>query len=182
MELNDYGILIPCFAALACLLAEPVVRAAEPSAKPTSAEREGTLEIVGKGIEKLVIGGPLPAQEHVFDRPGPSVPLPGGRYWIKELVLRGGFQRRPRIGGPDRLTMNQFTIVPGQTCRLELWAALTSTVTAQRRGRVLKLDYALVGADAADGWQYSSRDRSAPPRFTIYQGGREIGSGTFEYG
>ncbi len=75
--------------------------------------------------------------------------------------------------------MNQFAIVPGQSCRLEIGAPLTSTVTWQRRGSVLKLDYALIGAD---GWKYSSQDRSDPPRFTVYQGDREIGSGSFKYG
>jgi hypothetical protein len=54
----------------------------------------------------------------------------------------------------------------------------------KRAGRLLKLDYQVLDGD---GRKYrrndpSSNDRSHPPQFAIYQGGCQIGSGTFEYG
>lgn len=183
------------FAIIACLLAPLVTAAAQPAAKPGSGEGEGTLEIVGKGVEKLVL---LPIEHRDLDvgrgadiafvgkhptreliRPSPSVVLPAGEYWVQELVLQAGFERRQLGPGASPRSMHRFAIVPGQACRLEIGTPLTSTVTSQRRGSVLKLDYALTGAD---GWKYSSRDRSDPPRFTVLQGGREIGSGSFKYG
>jgi hypothetical protein len=165
---------------IACLLAEPAVRAAQPAKPaPTASTPEGTLEVVGKGIQLLVLVGPRYAQERSIDRPGPSVRLPAGRYSVKEVVLMGGLERRHPGPQASLAAVRQFTVVPGQPCRLEIDTRLTSTVTFQRRGSVLKLYYALVGAD---GWKYSPRDRSDPPRFTVYQGDREIGSGKFEYG
>ena len=58
---------------------------------------------------------------------------------------------------------------------------LTPHVEATRCGRVLKLDYRLEGP-GQERATVDARDRSSPPKFTVCQDGREIGSGTFEYG
>lgn len=58
-------------------------------------------------------------------------------------------------------------------------AKLTPTVEASRQGRTLELDYELLDAGGRD---ISSRDYGDRPEFVIYKNGRQIGSGTFEYG
>jgi hypothetical protein len=62
-------------------------------------------------------------------------------------------------------------------------AVLTPHVQVTRAGRILRLDYQLLD----DGGQNCTRQllqqpHATAPRFTIWQGGQEIGSGTFEYG
>ena len=59
---------------------------------------------------------------------------------------------------------------------------LTPHVTVKRVDRYLKLDCQLLDGD---GQKYSGNliDRYAhPPQFAVYQGDRQIGSGTFAYG
>ncbi len=72
-----------------------------------------------------------------------------------------------------------FTLSPGKPYHLRAGVPLTSHVEVTREGRLLKLDYRLV--DVA-GRQYRDANRTSPPRFAIYQNGREIASGSFEYG
>jgi hypothetical protein len=117
--------------------------------------------------------------EYSFDRPGKTISVPPGQYWVKHIALQGGFQSNFAGGAPSRQDAKCVIVAPGRTQRLEIGAPLTATVTAKRRGSVLKLDYALV--DAA-GWKYSPTARDDPPWFKVYQDDREIGSGSFEYG
>jgi hypothetical protein len=168
-------------AAVLGLVAAAVTHAAEPPrTAPAGNSRNGTLEIIGKGIEKLVLNGPGGGHEQTLNRPGPSVSLPAGLYSVRQVLLQGGFEgRRPSLRGsfPD---ICEFTIVAGQSCRLKIGAPLTSTVTVKgRRGSVLMLDYAMVDAG---GWQYFPRGRDDPPRFNIYRGDELVGSGSFKYG
>jgi len=159
------------------LAAADVTRGAAP---PTPASAgNGTLEIAGKGIEKLVLDGPQPGQQQTLDSPGPSVSLPAGQYSVRQVVLLGRFEGS-RVERPGSLPeAYQFTIAAGQSHRITIGAPLTSRVTAKRRGSVLRLDYEMV--DAA-GWQYFPRGRETKPQVNIYRGDELIGSATFEYG
>ena len=62
---------------------------------------------------------------------------------------------------------------------LKSGTSLTPTVEVVRRGRLLVMDCELRNGA---GGEYPHADRSNPPQFTIYKDGREIGSGSFEYG
>ena len=53
----------------------------------------------------------------------------------------------------------------------------TPQVTATRQGRVLELNYDLSGANLRD---YAARE--AAPQFVVTKAGREIGTGSLEYG
>jgi hypothetical protein len=159
------------------LIAAGVTHGAEPP-RPASAGN-GTLEIAGKGVEKLVLSGPRPGQEQPLDRPGPSVSLPAGQYSVKQIVLQGSFEGRPPERSGSFPMIYQFTIAPGQSYRLKIGTPLTSTVTVKRRGSVLRLDYEMLDAG---GWKYSPRGREDPPRVNIYQGDELVGSGSFKYG
>ena len=53
------------------------------------------------------------------------------------------------------------------------------SLTVKRAGRLLTLDCQRLGAN---GQRAPNPDRDHPPKFAVYQGDRQIGSGTFEYG
>ena len=132
----------------------------------------GELIVEGELIESLTVTGKA-GDSRTINRPGASVSLPAGQYSIQEIQLEGGF----RCVVPR--TAETFTVSPDEPCRLKAGAPLTPGVTFKRSGKMLTLDYELV--DAA-GRNYRRTGRSLdPPRFAVYQGEREIGSGTFEY-
>jgi len=62
---------------------------------------------------------------------------------------------------------------------LKVGAPLKQILKAERQGRVLTLDYQLLGIG---GENYVRDDRDNPPTFTVYKGDKKIASGTFEYG
>ncbi len=64
---------------------------------------------------------------------------------------------------------------------LSVGGPLTNSVTATRHGPDLRLDYRLVGAGGKI-YQLANQNRSQPPEFAIYKGGRKIASGKFEFG
>ncbi len=159
------------------LVVAAVAHGAEPPRGASAGN--GTLEITGKGIEKLVLSGPGPGQEQQLDRPGPTVSLPAGQYSVKQILLQGGFEGRRHVTPGSFPDVKHFAITPGQSHRLEIGAPLTSTVTVKRRGGVLRLDYTMFDAG---GWKYFPRGREGPPQVNIYQGDELVGSGSFKYG
>jgi hypothetical protein len=72
----------------------------------------------------------------------------------------------------------------GQTDAYRAGVPMNHSVVISRMGRVLKLDYQLIGAD---GEHYNIReitdyDYSKKPAVAIYQGDVQVASGSFEYG
>jgi hypothetical protein len=67
------------------------------------------------------------------------------------------------------------------TAVLQTGGPLTNSVTASRQGQDLRLDYCLVGA-GGETYQLAKQDRSKPPEFAVYKGGKKIAYGTFEFG
>lgn len=163
--------------AVAVALATAAV--AHGAAIPPAAPAGGTLEIPAKGVETLVLDGPRAGEQQTLNHPGPSVPLPPGRYTVRQIVLQGGVEGRPDVRPGAFPPIYQFSIALGQSHRLALGSGLTSAVTASRRGSVLRIDYTLT--DGA-GWKYTPRGRDNPPQVSFYRGDEPIGSGTFEYG
>jgi hypothetical protein len=159
-------------------LAAAVTHGAAPP--PSGRPGHGTLEIAGKGVEKLVLDGPRAGEQQTLDLPGPSVSLPAGQYSVRQVMLQGGFEGS-RVDRPGSVPqVYQFKIAPGQSHRINVGAPLTSSVTVKRRGSVLHIDYAI--ADAG-GWRYFPRgSQNTPPQVNFYRGDEKIGSGTFEYG
>lgn len=182
------------------LFASQALGAAAPAAPaPSAVPKEGTLEIVGSGIEKLVlsshverlvVSGSLAGRGSKTDvffretgprteliRPGRKVALPAGEYWIYQVALQGGWTFETAGIPPEA---NHFTIRPGQTSRLAIGAPLTAKVKVERFGEALEVNFGQL-VDAA-GRNYTSNPRGAPPQVKIYQGDRLVGSGKFEYG
>ena len=142
-----------------------------PASKPAVCQ----LRIEGRAIERLVLADE--SQETTeLARPAESVPLPAGRYFVREVELTNGFRCYAWIGGEE----DWIQVPADPTPVVKVGAPLTPKVSVQRAGRLLKLDYELV--DAA-GRRYTPKDdAAAPPQFTILKNGQTIGSGSFEYG
>jgi hypothetical protein len=153
---------------LMTVLADDQPTAEQP--RPDAAVCQVVLD--GDHIEQLILEGDN-GRTYVKDAANSNFFFEPGRYRLSRIMLKGGcFFDNP--AEPE-----WFTLSPGEPYHLRAGAPLTSHVNVKREGQLLKLDYRL--ADAA-GRHYRNTDRSSPPRFSIYQDGREIASDSFEYG
>lgn len=160
-------------------------RGGQPSRAAT-----GQLNIEGQAIERLMLRKNVASISVgsnnlvVLHRPGPSVQVPAGQYWIEEIELRGGYCCNPPRRILDGLTGQSqdgelLSIGPDKPCRLKIGGPLEPRALAIRQGRTLRIAYEL---HDADGRMYVARGAKNPPRFVIFSGGQVIGSGSFEYG
>ncbi len=135
----------------------------------------GELKLQGKYIERLVLRRKDGRTER-FDRPAETIKLPAGEYRLQEAHLKGGYTCSiiTRFSGNDWVR-----VAEDKPAVLKIGAPLEQTVKAKRQGKILVLDYELVGAG---GEKYTGGDRSKPPTFTVYKGNKEIASGEFEFG
>ncbi len=131
----------------------------------------GELKLEGKYIERLVLRR-IDGHIEKFDQPAETIKLPVGEY-LMDASLKGGYACR-FLSGDSRVTVTEDKPVV-----LKFGAPLKQTVKAQRRGRILVLNYELLGAG---GESYAGPDRSTPPTFTIYKGNKKIASDKFEFG
>ncbi|NQT12567.1 MAG: hypothetical protein HQ582_07460 [Planctomycetes bacterium] len=147
--------------------------AADAKEPPAGDASNGELRIEGKLIESLMVVNKA-GNSRAINRPGASVSLPADQYSIQQIKLEGGFTCFYPAADQS------FSVTPDKPCRLQAGAPLTPEVTFTRSGKILTLDYRLL--DAAGRDYRPSGGSLAPPRFVVYQGEREIGSGSFEYG
>jgi hypothetical protein len=142
----------------------------------------GELKITGQYISRLVLSGAQNPGQYlvVLDHPAASVQIPLGSYDRPDIVLeeKGAVayceQPRSQEGG-------QISVDGKTPAVLNAGGPLTNSVKASRQGRELSLDYVLLGA-GGDAYTLAAEDRTKPPSFAIYKGGKVIGSGDFEYG
>jgi hypothetical protein len=135
---------------------------------------QGKLKLEGKYIKQLTLereGG----NKVKFDQPGESIKVAVGKYRLWQVQLEGGYTCQRWIV-PDQ---NWIDVGEDKPAVLKAGAPLKQVVTAQRQGRLLTLNYKLLGTG---GETYVSSDSSKPPTFTVYKGDKKITSGTFEYG
>jgi len=137
---------------------------------------QGELKLEGKYIKQLVLKGEDGASIK-FDQPGESIKVAVGKYRLWEVHLEGGYSCREWML-PER-KQNRIEVSKDKPAVLKVGAPLKQTVKAERQGRVLALNYKLLGMG---GENYVRDDRSNPPTFTVYKGDERITSGTFEYG
>lgn len=144
--------------------------AAQSPPNPAACE----LEIEGESISSLaLVDGNGVLFEYFF--PGKSLWLPAGQYRIENVELEGG----PGYLAFSPSGFDEFVLTPGEPCRIKIGGPLVPKVTVKRRGKLLELNYELTDAGSRP---YTDQQPMAPPWFTVYQDGRELGSGTFEYG
>lgn len=138
----------------------------------------GELKITGQFIRRLVLaGGPYLV---MLDQPKGAVKIPTGSYSQPDILLEqngaAAFSRSGQPPGAGRISVGDKT-----PAMLHAGGPLTNSVTANRQGLDLRLDYLLVGA-GGQSYQLAKQDTSKPPGFAIYQGDKKIGSGDFEFG
>ena len=153
--------------------------AAMPVFAQTEADKkiEGRLKIVGKGIEHLILVGKN-NKRHEFDTPGEVLSLPPGKYHTEQVRLKGGFS----CNTYSRASTDSFKIDPNSTTELKMGAPLTQTITVNRKGKILQLGYGLHGIGGEEYTEYTSANRSKPPKFAVYKGDKKVGGGKFEFG
>jgi hypothetical protein len=156
-----------CLALLLAFLVHPApaLEGAEPPG--------GALLLEGQSVGELVLTD-RQGRQPVISRTGPRVSLPPGEYRVQQVTIQGGYTGRAAPG-----ETGWFLVTSDQPHRLRVGAPLTPQVTGTRRGTVLSLDYELRDDG---GLRYTPPANTPPPRFTIRQHGREVGSGSFEYG
>ncbi len=142
------------------------------------ADKQGSalseLKLEGKYIDRLVLWRKDGRTER-FNRPEETIKLPVGEYRLQEVRLEGGYTcRLLSVSGRDWVTVDE-----DKPAVLKVGAPLKQTVKAQRRGRILALNYELLGVG---GEMYTSANRTKPPTFTVYKGDKEIASDKFEFG
>jgi hypothetical protein len=138
----------------------------------------GDLKITGKFIHRLLLAGD--AYMVISDQPGDTLKVPVGNYYPPSVLLeQNGMQARCQgPGWPMQKVVSVTQNAPGV---LAAGGPLTNTVSATRHGRDLRLDYLLAGA-GGQSYQLANVDRTKPPTFAIFHGGKQIASGNFEFG
>jgi hypothetical protein len=132
------------------------------------------LEIEGSHVVRLTLEGRGGHIRHIAS-PGSHLSLPAGEYCVRQVTLEGGYL----FIGSSAPEPGWFTLTPETPQQLKVGAPLRPSVKVARWGRFLTLDYQLLDAG---GRAYRSGQPANRPRFTVYRGDREIGSGSFEYG
>jgi hypothetical protein len=147
-------------------------------ARPARAEESprGDLKIEGTHISRILLdGGEGEAHTEELTDPCGTVKVPVGTYRVQRVELRGGYMSLS--GGTGEL--KRIAITEDIPEVLKLGGPLRQEVQATRQGRLLILNYKLLGIG---GEAYRSTSSGRPPRFTVYKGDRAIGSGQLEYG
>lgn len=134
----------------------------------------GELKLEGEHVERLVLQRKDGHTER-FDKPGETIKLPVGEYLLLESHLDGGYFCFQGAGPQSKW----ITITENAPAVLKIGAPLNQTLTVKRQGKVLVLDYKLLGIG---GETYTNENRNKPPSFTVYKGDQEIASGQFAYG
>lgn len=182
---NRTLLALPCLAVLTAFVA-----AGEPSKMKPVSGSTGLLNLEGQAIQRMVLvrkGVENPSGPRnliVLDRPGRSVSVPAGEYWLQAVELDGDYSCfLPRQIG-DWFTGEErdgewLAISPEKPCWLKIGGPLKPTVLAIRQGRAVEFGCPLFDAN---GRQYERRNTKSPPRFTISCDGQVVASGSFEYG
>lgn len=134
----------------------------------------GELQITGGLLHRLFLED-TNGYAAVLDSPRGPVQLPLGTYQLREVWVRHGTSLALQV--PDR----RIAVQPNTPATLIAGGPLTNSVTLERHGRDLVIDYQLLGQDGGV-FHRMPVDRTKPPRFAIHKGGRQLASGQFEFG
>jgi hypothetical protein len=111
----------------------------------------------------------------VLWQPPGTLKIPQGVYTVSALWLKKGAVEAYRLAD-EPLLINATA-----PTNVALGGPLSNSVTLARQGRKLNMNYRLVGADGSS-YRLAQQDRTKPPEFSVYHGGRKVQSGRFEFG
>ena len=134
----------------------------------------GELELEGKSIVRLILRREGDNEREEFRRPEQIIKLPTGKYTVQEVHLDGGY-----ICSASRGPTRRLVVTSDEPATLKIGGPLKQTVTVNRQGRLLVMNYQLAGIG---GEQYTNGTGGEPPTFTVYRGDKEIISDKFEFG
>ena len=135
----------------------------------------GELRLEGESIVRLVLKREGDNQTETFRRPEQIIELPTGKYTVQEVHLDGGYIYYASRGPKS----HWVTVTSDEPATLKIGGPLKQTVKVSREGRILVMNYELLGVG---GEQYTSGDRREPPTFAVYKADKKIASGNFEFG
>ncbi len=137
----------------------------------------GDLKIAGHFLRRLTLeGGPYLV---VLDWPEKTVKVPVGTYRLGKVCLQKDGAQAYLDSGTQGAS-GHITISERASAVLRAGAPLTNSVAISREGRKLSMNYRLVGAGGT--YQMLNQDRSHPPEFTVYHGGKKVAAGRFQFG
>jgi hypothetical protein len=138
----------------------------------------GQLKLEGKFVKRLVFEADSALV--LLDSPEGVVPVPAGKYRFGDILLDGGEAGLFKMDRYARQA-DALSVIEGETAALKVGGPLNNSVGVTRQGNVLTLQYKLSGID---GYSYESmRGRATDaPTFVVYNNGKEVASGKFEYG
>jgi len=135
----------------------------------------GELELEGKSIVRLVLRREGDNEMETFRRPEQIIKLPTGKYSVQEVHLDGGYIYYASRGP----TRHLVSVTSDEPATLKIGGPLKQTVKVNRQGRLLVMNYELLGVG---GEQYTGGNSGEPPTFTVYRGDKEVASDKFEFG
>lgn len=164
---------LTCRSALALGILLTTARSVGLAQQPEAAK--GELKIEGTHIVRLVLERQDKHREEWSNLSG-SISMPAGTYRVQQIELQGGYSY-PALGVAD---LAQISISPDKPAILRAGGPLRPAVRTERQGRVLILNYELMGI--GDEKYRPAVTPQNPPSFTIYKGDKAVISGQFEYG
>ncbi len=135
----------------------------------------GEVKREGKSIVRLILRREDDNEREEFRRPEQTIKLPAGEYCVQEVHLDGGYICYASRGPKRHL----ITVTFDEPATLKIGAPLKQTVKVNRQGRLLVMNYELLGVG---GEQYTNGTSGEPPTFTVYKADKEIASDKFEFG
>gem|GEM_PF-3366285 len=134
----------------------------------------GQLELAGMYVDRLVLAN-APHRAAFFHGPARIIRLPVGTYTDIEVFLKND-------DSEATAAFDEKVVVTANTTNtLPVGGPLTNSVTITQRGRILRMDYKLVGYSGKP-YELVHSGRLKEPEFTIYKGDRRIASGKFQFG
>jgi hypothetical protein len=142
----------------------------------------GELKLAGKFINRLVLTkAGSEALTVVLDRPESVAKIPVGIYGQCRVSIKQGDTEAYRTSdryGTIPLT-NAVRVHSREAAVLEVGGPLTNSVSVNRRGKTLLLNYQLLGAGRE---AYELQGARTQPEFVVYRANKKIAAGKFEFG
>jgi hypothetical protein len=111
----------------------------------------------------------------ILGQPWGKLRLPQGNYAVNAVWLKKGPTEA------FKLTYDPMVLKTATTTNLTLGGPLTNCVVLDRTGRNLQMNYQLRGADGRY-YRLAEQDRTRPPEFTVFYGGKKALAVKFEFG
>lgn len=111
----------------------------------------------------------------VMGEPPGTVKVPRGIYAASTVWLKKGAATAWRLATPP------LVVDATAPTNVVLGGPLMNSVELSRAGRSLIMDYRLKGTDGG-AYRLAQTERGEPPEFTVFHGGKKVGSGRFRFG